>query len=364
MGIFADFPSASTGFAVVCRNIAEQLSSFFDLEVYYFGRYGTKSFSLNQKAQLQNEGFYYIPSIGGVWDSNYVRKLIEKWKLDCLFSEDDWFNALGLVIASRQTNKPLHFLTPIDALPIPKSAISILSKVTKVYVPNSSYKCLNEKGIDAMFLPHAVDYGIFYPTKQPKDEIVFLWIGRDEERKALGRTILAFRNVMETLKFPVDVKLLIRTDWRYGNSKMFIMKHMPKNVIMDQTSDVPHNQLNFFYNRGDIFVCSSKAGGFEMGIIEANAVGLPALVTNHPFMNEIVREGINGWRVDIAGYESDPRRIGQWGNISIEDLTAHMLQCVKSIDEIRSHASSIRNFASSNYSWKDISKKLYRSIIE
>jgi len=358
IGIFADRPDASTGFATVCRNLAKQLSSFFDLEIYYFGRFGLKELGYPRKAQLNEDGYYYVPCMGGVWDNNYVRKLIEKWNIDIVFSEDDWFSGHGLLVACRQTNKPFHFLTPIDCLPVTKSAIKMLSQVTKVYVPNSSYKVLQDQNINAEYLPHGVDGNLFFPIKRDRETITFIWIGRDEPRKALGRMLQAFKLILEETKFPVDLKLLVRTDWKHSNSNFFVEKFMKRNVIMDQMENVPHSQINYVYNRGDVFICTSKAGGFEMGITEANASGIPALVTNHPFMNEIVRNGVNGWHVDLAGFEETENQT-QWGLISIEDLAAKIMFCIQNIDSIRTSINRIRQYAVTTYDWKKIAKALY-----
>lgn len=364
IGIFADKPSASTGFSVVCSNLAKQLSNYYDLEIYYFGRFGRKQ-GFAKKAILTDDGYYYIPCIGGVWNYNYLKKLIRKWKIELMFSEDDWFSSLDLIKISKTFKIPFHFLTPIDCLPLPKQTFKILSKCTKVYVPNSSYKILKTHGIKSIFLPHGVDLSSFYSIKRKNyDEIRLLWIGRDELRKNLWSMLYSFKHLIKKEKYE-NVKLIIRTDWNVPQSINETIPYIKRNklekyIIKEQMENFSHEQMRFIYNQGDVYVNTSCAGGFELGIIEANACGLPALVTNWRFMNENIFEGYNGWLIDIERLIDSPFSVGcKWAIISSKDLIDKMRFVIDNIDNIRKMKLQTRILVHQRYNWKKIGKLLY-----
>ena len=363
VGIFADLPSASTGFAVVCSNIARELADYYDLEIYYFGRYGRKQ-GFARKAIFTEDGYYYVPCVGGVWDYNYLNKLIKKWKIETMFSEDDWFSSQGLISASRKNKIPLHFYTPIDCLPLPEEAFKKLNKCSKVYTPNSSYKILRKRNINAFYLPHGVDLPKFFPFKKEK-KATFVWMGRNEERKNLLAFIHALHHLIKKEK-KKDVKAIIRTDWivptvlRVFTDRIIRRLDLEKNIIKEQTKDISHEQMRNFYNNGEVYVNTSCAGGFELGIIEANACGLPAVVTNWRFMNENVLDGVNGWLVNVEKIYKNPFiGNGKWGKINVEDLSKTLLFIVENLDSIRKMALQCRMFVSQRYSWKKTAKLLY-----
>jgi len=365
LGIFADKPSASTGFAVVCSNLARELAGYYDLEVYYFGRFGRKE-GFARKAKFTEDGYEYVPCVGGVWDYNYLKKLIKRWKIQYMFSEDDWFSADGLIKASVKCKIPLHFYTPIDCLPLPDRAFKILSKCTKVYTPNSSYKILQLRKINASYLPHGVDLTKFFPIKKDK-KATFVWMGRDEPRKNLLAFVQALYHVIKKEK-KRDIKALIRCDWTMLMPRLLTVPlirrlGLEQNIIKDQMKDVPHQQMRSFYNSGEVYVNTSCAGGFEMGITEANACGLPAIVTDWRFMNENVFDGVNGWLVKVERLTTNPLTgFGKWGKVSVEELAKTLLFTVENLDSVRKMALQCRMFVGQRYNWKKIAKLLYRSL--
>ena len=213
LGILADLPSASTGFAVVCKNLADELSRYF--RVIYFGRFGQEREFAEETQLLPDNMFEYVPCQGGVWDRELVVRLLKHYdEVDYVFSEDDWFSAQGLLGACLFWNKPFHFLTPIDSTPVnPMAFNEIFTGCDKLYVPNSSYEIFNGKKrlrlsevegvrqrcgetLKSVYLPHGVDSSIFYPKRVPRDDkFTFVWVGRVEERKAPGRAIQAFEKI-------------------------------------------------------------------------------------------------------------------------------------------------------------------------
>jgi len=223
---------------------------------------------------------------GGVWKKSTVREIIETYNVDLLFSEDDWFSAQGLVDACGDAGIPFHFHTPIDSLPIDKKAFKLFEKCTKVYIPNSSYRLIP----NGIYLPHGVNPLMFQPlTKTQKrlfNNFTFLWIGRNEARKAMGRAIMAFKQVCGK----VPCQMVIRSDWTtdWGiKTGTYLSNRLSLPIIRDQMRDVEHGYLQQIYANCDVLVITSKAGGFELQSIEAMACGLPVIcVKGNAYMLE------------------------------------------------------------------------------
>jgi len=385
IGIFADRPDMATGMAVVCRNLALGLSHY-PARIIYFGRFGCEvGFSKQTTVHDDILNFDYVQCEGRVWKPKTVIEAVEHYGVDYIFSEDDFFSAGGLVTASLKTKKPLHLLSPIDSLPIHPRAYDIFKRCKKVYVPNRSYKLIK----NGVFLPHGVDINLFHPENHNHNEnntFTFLWVGRDEPRKAMGRAITALEKIYKK----VDCKMIIHSDWRADMAKRtarFLRYKRDLPVVMTQMEGGDHAKLRTIYNNADVFICTSKAGGFEMGITEAMACGLPAIVTDWTFMQELIdsicpymyhscliKGCANGLLIPISSTcedwvdLGDGRRWGiplgrKWGNISINALADAMRFMVNNREVVDWMGQKALEKAK-KYNWNEISGKLYREIIE
>lgn len=382
LAIFGDKPSASTGMAVVLRNLSNELSRYF--RVIYIARFGCEhGFSKIPEVRDDNT-FEIVDCQGGVWDKNLVENIIDYYKPNYCFSEDDWWSAYGIVEACNNKNIPFHFLTPIDSLPIhPSANFEIFSKCDKIYIPNSSYIKINGKKrgtvkdnimercgplIKSVYLPHGCDSTIFYPKKVKKDDkFTFIFIGRIEERKAIGRAILAYEKICNKM----DMNFIIRTDWVTPYAQYLLRYIQKKNipVTLDLAQDVPHYELNNFYNQGNVNLCVSKAGGFEMSILEAGACSVPSIVTDWTFMNENVIHEKTGYKVPVEDFCHPPSShnvMGKdriWGNISINALSEQMEWCINNSGINKVIGGYANSYIKDNYKWKDIAFKLKEEIL-
>jgi glycosyltransferase involved in cell wall biosynthesis len=370
LGIFADMPQASTGIATVCNYLAKEICKDDDLKVYYFGRFGLQELTVKPKDGFTSSPlpipapYLYVPCQGGVWDRELCVRIIKHYDLDVVFSEDDWFSIEGLAGACEFWNKPFHFLTPIDSLPIHPIANNVFKKCDTIYVPNSSYKILNERKFNAVYLPHAVDCNAFKPIslRKENDKFRFLWVGRDDERKALGRTILAVEKLRKLTTKPFE--LMIHTDWNTPNAqrtKMYIdLKQLP--VSGSQMSNSPHKTLVNVYNYADVNIVSAKAGGCEMSAIESAACHLPSLVTDWNFMNEYIIHGKTGFNIPIKEVITEQQYGRMWGNIDIDELCNYMLYCLENPKIVKEMGIQARINVEQKYTWTETGKELTERI--
>jgi glycosyltransferase involved in cell wall biosynthesis len=212
-----------------------------------------------------------------------------------------------------------------------------------------------------------MNYGIYiiliFSQKKIFNNFTFLMIGRNEERKALGRGILAFKKVYEKYD---DIQMVIRTDW--GTEKgvktaLYLAKHKELPIIRDQMKDVDQGYLQMVYANEDVLIVPSKAGACEMGSLEAQACGVPVLVTDWTYMNETVVDKKSGFLIPISETCRDPMGYGRmWGNISIDALADKMIWCIENQKEVKSMGIWARQNIINNYNWDKIGETLYKEM--
>jgi len=397
IAILADRPTAATGFAVVCNNLALLLSKMSNVRIIYFVRFGlwqcmdcNKKFSYIENplcphcksinvsplnsgvghdlVSVYQREFEYIPTEGGIWREEIVNEIIKTYKPDLIFSEDDWWSVYGILSAVNKHNTPFYFYTPIDGLPLSRDAHKVFAQCKKVFVPNSAYKLIK----NGVFLPHGVNPLMFCPlTKKKKfDKFTFLWNGRDEIRKALGRAILAFKQAYTA----GDCQMIVRTGWGMPTARStmaYLNHHKEIPIIKDQMRNCPHSFLRHIYGNCDTVVISSKGGGFEMQSIEAMACEVPVLCTDWTFMSEQIVDGKNGWLIPISGYHmtgnvstpyGEVDAVRQWGNISIPKLAEKMRWMITHQDKAKKMGKWARKYVIKNCSWIKIAKSLYTAL--
>jgi len=299
---------------------------------------------------------------GGVWDRELVIRIIKKHNLDVVFVEDDWFSIKGILQATKFWEKKFAWLSPVDSYPVHNDGLKYMKVANKLFVPTNGAKTyLKGQGVNSIYLPHGVRTDVFKPMAVDReDTYTFVWIGRDDNRKALGRTILAYE---QFLKMGGKAFLLVRADWTTPNAERtyVYIKYRNLPVIVEQMQDIPHDELAKTYNRGDCYICSSKAGGFELGIIEANACGLPALVTDHTFMNELVVQAKSGWRIPIEKITKSQYG-SYWGNIDVAKLAERMMFMSKNPDYTKQMGLYAIQHVKQNYTWNNAGQILHNEL--
>lgn len=398
LAILGDRPTAATGFAVVLGNLASHLAHMSDdLRVLYFARFGlwrcldcgkffpfdeipicpfcnsqnvtTKEVGFSSEYSSIDYGYKCVPTEGGVWREELVDKIIETYNPDILFSEDDWWSAYGMVASAQRHKVPFYFYTPIDGLPLSHDAHQIFRRCEKVFVPNSAYKLVK----NGHFLLHGVNSKMFTPLPKEErhfDKFTFLWNGRDEIRKAMGRAILAFKKAYTA----GDCQMVIRTSWNMPTAKRtlaYIRHHPEIPILTSKMTNCPHAVLREIYGNCHVLVITSKGGGFEMQSTEAMACEVPILCTDWTFMSEQIVDGKNGWLIPISSYHmtgnvptpyGEVHAIRRWGNISIPKLAEKMRWMINNQSKAERMGKWARKYVIKRYSWAKIAKGLYLAL--
>lgn len=152
---------------------------------------------------------------------------------------------------------------------------------------------LLKKNIHFTIIPNVVDETVFYPVLQKKETVKkFIHISGLDYQKNPQHMLQAFAIVKKTNPgFTVAV---------FGPPKkelqtLVVLLGLEKQVQF--FDEVPQPQLAGFVRQSHALVLYSRYETFGCVLIEANACGIPVIVSDLPVFHEIVQEEVNGYFV-------------------------------------------------------------------
>jgi glycosyltransferase involved in cell wall biosynthesis len=122
------------------------------------------------------------------------------------------------------------------------------------------------------------------------DGFTLMYAGRVSQDKNLE---FLFDVYDEVLKYFPDTNLVLAGDGPWLNE--IIKKRLDKYERLYCTGYLEHNCLPVLYTSSDLFVFPSNTDTFGMVVLEAQAYGLPCIVTNMGGPQELVKDGITGY---------------------------------------------------------------------
>jgi glycosyltransferase involved in cell wall biosynthesis len=342
---YMDFMSP-TGFSRVAHSVLDRLTPWLkekDIKVdLYALNFGLKEdFDYNSQIKVLNP-----TKFEGKTKDPYARKglltILSLGAYDIVWL----FNDIGIVspmiphienIKQRKAKEgrtPFKslFYTPIDGLPF-VSQFENLDKIDEIvtytqYGKNAmdkAFKTIGKKPKSKItIIPHGMDKDIFKPLENkqalrekyglPKDAFLYGNINKNQPRKDIGTTLLAFSKlknndpknhkdsvlylhcyhsdptgvnlyrVCEQLNLKVEKDVFFPTDEKYYNA------------------EYTQQDMNEVYNCLDVFVNTTTSEGWGLGVSEAMSVGLPIVCPIHTSLNEITDYGELTYS-DIKTYE-------------------------------------------------------------
>jgi len=168
-----------------------------------------------------------------------------------------------------------------------------------VFVNSEQYrKCWIDRGFapeKLKILPRGLDTDLFNPKRRDRSfwerfrvkegEVLLLYVGRISREKDLDVLAAAYRKVLEA---GLPVKLFIVGHGPYSQA---LAASLPEAVFLGYLTGEP---LAKAYASADIFVFPSTTDTFGNVIIEAQASGLPVIVSDLGGPKELVEDGANG----------------------------------------------------------------------
>ena len=143
-----------------------------------------------------------------------------------------------------------------------------------------------------------------------RDGITMLYIGRISHIKS--HFLCDFYR--ELIKRNDNVNLVMVGAGPYSDDLQAAMKDCPRVIF---TGQMPQSMLSEIYSGADIFVFPSIMDTFGMAVLEAQACGLPAIVTDAGGPKEIIIDG-------STGFVAEANNMDQW--LKTFDHVQHMIE--------------------------------------
>jgi glycosyltransferase involved in cell wall biosynthesis len=239
-------------------------------------------------------GIRYAPDYYKEWNADILITLIDVWVEKGLPDDIRWYA-----------------WTPIDHNPMPPNVEHVLRTHKGLVKPIAMSKFgldqMKQAGIDAFYAPHGIDCEKFKPDAERReaarkmygweDYFVIGSVGTNvRERKNWTAMFIALQKFAKRHK---DVVMYCHTEAfeSRGRNLQILREHLgiqnitffPSKVKM--LTGIETEAMVSMYNALDVYLQPSKGEGFGIPIIEAQACGVPVIVTNWTSMPELMGGG-------------------------------------------------------------------------
>lgn len=213
-------------------------------------------------------------------------------------------------------NIPIASWTPIDHNPVPPGVLKWLQRenVTPLAMSKFGLEQIEKAGLQGHYIPHSIDTKVFSYTDKIGDESVSDFMGFESDRfivgmnaankssgllhrKAYSENFMAF--ALFARKHP-DAILYVHAD---ASSQ-----HGWNLIALAQLLGIPKDNLTFpdplayrygmsqetlagIYSSWDVMLATSYGEGFGIPTVEAQACGVPVIVSNFAASPELVGDG-------------------------------------------------------------------------
>lgn len=255
--------------------------------------------------------------------NKHIRSLLKFFKPDVLITLGDWF-----ALDPRQWqgfSQPWLSWTPIDSI-LFNNKTGVWPEVFQMFLDNSQIVTMSNFGSEQVRtfnrepkaqIYHTIDTNIFKKLDQKscRDKMI---PNHENFDLIVGMVCANYENVVDRKAFELQFKALKKFAENNPNLKILLYMHtemseawggldlnkiiknikLTDRVTIISTSPIrighwPFSQeeLNVLYNCFDILMNASKAEGFGIPIVEAQACGLPVLTHNFASMPELTKYG-------------------------------------------------------------------------
>ncbi len=207
---------------------------------------------------------------------------------------DKFMHPFWVMCMRNMFTKPTYKAAEITILP------------TKKMLPD--LKKYGIKGNDFKIIPTGIElfrFSDFNGTKKElddlkeelglKDKFIFAYIGRTAKEKNIEFVIDSFSKINNK---DDKARLLI-----VGGGPILedLKKYAEDRKISDKvifTGLIPWEKIPYYYHLADVFVNASSSETQGLTYVEALASGVPVLVKNDPCIEDVVKDGFNGFKFD------------------------------------------------------------------
>lgn len=378
---YCDAPTCSTGFATVSRNLLHGLVAT--------GRYEIDFLGLNYLGDPHDLPCKIWPVSAGVAGTKrdvYGRQrsvqLIEKQAFDLLFFMHDSFVLDFLpTVLNRLRNQGRPFKSicyvPIDSRPRLNWMKNIECCDYTVAFTDYGRKMMRAVhpalgGIQV--IPHGVNSEDFFPVDaklvarfrkeyfgDQAEKFIFANVNRNQSRKDIPRTILAFAQFHQIEKDSLLYLHMAPEDPSgteleeiVGNCGLIVGQDVV--FTIDRSPWVPLEMLNLLYNASDCVISTSLGEGWGFSCIEAMATKTPVIMPDNTAFSEFVTRDV-GFLVKSGGHPNlTTFLVEDQGTmrpvVDVDDMVKTMLQVYSDYGVAQSRAETAYQKVTNGYDWQ------------
>ena len=337
--IHSNAPWSPSGYGQQVALFAPRLADYTDLAISAF--HGLAN------APLNVAGLTIYPGSGTGWGNDIVHAHAEQH-----------FGSLrgGLVLSLvdvfvlepavwRELN--VAAWVPVDHDPAPPAVFEFFAATGAVPIAMSRFGQEQLRAFDALYVPHGVATDVYRPEPRaearaasgfPRDAFVVGIVGVNKgvpSRKSLAEMIEAFAAFRERHD---DAVLYLHTEFEglhQGTNLPSLLADLgvPEDAVLvvDQSryllNPFAPEELAAIYSSLDVLLNASMGEGFGLTVLEAQACGVPAIVTDFTAMSEVCGAG---WKV---GYERHWTDQASWQARPRVDELVESLEACYALDE-------------------------------
>jgi glycosyltransferase involved in cell wall biosynthesis len=326
-----------TGFGTVAHNILDRLTPWFkkmNIEVDVCAlnyadnphtKYNEQIMVLNPKFFARNKEDYY-------WRDG-ILKVLQIGDYDLFFPMNDIpvISPMGRHLQALKEDKIFKnkkpfktlFYTPIDSQPYKRyfkdleffDTIVTYTEYGKKEILDAYRVVTPNKKINVQIINHGIDRKNFRPLNKkselrkkynlPQDAFVFGNVNKNQPRKDIGTTLIAFKYFKDWLieNHPNEKSVLYLHCYHSDKTgiNLYVALERLGLVIGDDvilpiedkyiSNKYTTEEMNEVFNCLDVFVNTTMAEGWGLTIVEAMGVGLPIICGLHTSINEITDFG-------------------------------------------------------------------------
>lgn len=301
--LHSNAPWAPTGYGQQTKLFAPKLAEHYDLAISSF--YGLEG------DRLDWNGIPVFPGLGGEFGNDYIVKNAESFFGEprgglVLTLLDVWVLHTSIV-----SQLDVASWVPIDHSPAPPLVRQFFQQSGAIPIAMSRFGAEELAEFDPLYVPHGVDTSVYRPHDQaecrellgaPRDAFLVGMVAANKgapSRKCFAEALQAFAIFREKHD---DAVLYLHTNMN-GDEDLYALKDatgIPDSAICvaDQyrvnLQPLPAPVMSRLYSCFDVLLSPSAGEGFGVPIIEAQACGVPAIVSNFSAMKEVCG---SGWKV-------------------------------------------------------------------
>lgn len=296
-------PWAPTGYGQQTKLFAPLLAEHYDLAISSF--YGLEGDRLNWN------GIPVYPGLGGEWGNDYlVKNAVSHFgspRDGLLLTLMDVWVLNPEVIAQMDT----ACWVPVDHEPVPPAVTGFFHNSGAVPIAMSRFGEEQLSELDPLYIPHAVDTEVYKPFDKQEcrdalganpDSFLVGMVAANKgapSRKCFSQALQAFADFHR--EHPEAI-LYLHTNMT-GDEDLFALKEavgLPDSAV--QVADqyrlnlhpLPPHIMAQLYSTFDVLLSPSAGEGFGIPVLEAQACGVPAIVSNFSAQKEVCGAG---WKV-------------------------------------------------------------------